>query len=83
MDTVYNSQSGPFIQTFYFDNTSLIIGFLHKEKTSASMASILDKTQEILEDDYYNHFSLLLTDRGSKFENNITFNESWQAYFLL
>lgn len=82
MDTVYNSQSGPFIQTFYFENTGLMIGFLHKEKTSASMASTLDKLQAILEVDYYDHFSLLLTDRGSEFEkyelfeNNIQLNES-------
>lgn len=32
MDTVYNSQSGPYIQTFIFENTRLMIGFLHKEK---------------------------------------------------
>jgi IS30 family transposase len=68
MDTVYNSQSGPFIQTFIFENTGLMIGFLHKEKTSASMASTLDTLQELLQDDYYTHFSLLLTDRGSEFE---------------
>lgn len=29
MDTVYNSQSGPYIQTFIFENTGLMIGFLH------------------------------------------------------
>lgn len=68
MDTVYNSTSGPYIQTFIFENTGLMIGFLHKEKTSASMASTLNYLQEILQDDYYTHFSLLLTDRGSEFE---------------
>lgn len=68
MDTVYNHQSGPYIQTFIFENTGLMIGFLHQEKTSVSMASTLDKLQELLEDDYYTHFSLLLTDRGSEFE---------------
>ena len=68
MDTVYNSQSGPYIQTFIFQYTGLMIGFLHKEKTSISMARTLDKLQEILQDDYYTHFSLLLTDRGSEFE---------------
>ncbi len=68
MDTIYNSQSGPFIQTFIFQNTALMIGFIHKEKTSASMASTLDKLQKLLEDDYYAHFSLLLTDRVSEFE---------------
>lgn len=32
------------------------------------MASTLDKLQQVLEDDYYKLFSLLLTDRGSEFE---------------
>lgn len=68
MDTVYNSQKGPYIQTFIFENTGLMVGFLHKEKTSASMASTLDYLQELLQDDYYTHFQLLLTDRGAEFE---------------
>ena len=82
MDTLYNHQSGPYIQTFIFENTSLMIGFLHQEKTSISMASTLDKLQLLLEDDYYTHFSLLLTDRGSEFEkyelfeNNIELDEA-------
>ncbi len=68
MDTVYNHQAGPYIQTFIFQNTSLMIGFLHTEKTSESMASSLDILQENLGDDYSKLFSLLLTDRGSEFE---------------
>lgn len=73
MDTVYNQQSGPYIQTFIFQNTNLMIGFLHTEKTSESMASTLDKLQETLQDDYYKLFSLLLTDRGSEFEKHKLF----------
>ena len=68
MDTVYNQQEGPYIQTFIFQNTGFMIGFLHTEKTSESMASTLDNLQEILEDDYFKLFSLLLTDRGTEFE---------------
>lgn len=68
MDTVYNQQDGPYIQTFIFQNTGLMIGFLHKEKTSESMANTLDDLQITLENDYYKLFSLLLTDRGSEFE---------------
>ena len=30
MDTVYNQQEGPYIQTFIFQNTGLMIGFLHE-----------------------------------------------------
>jgi len=68
MDTIYNNQAGPYIQTFIFQNTGLMIGYLHKEKTSSSMASTLDNLQETLQEDYYKLFSLLLTDRGSEFE---------------
>lgn len=68
LDTVYNNQDGPYIQTFIFQNTGLMIGFLHQEKTSESMASTLDDLQVTLEGDYYKLFSLLLTDRGSEFE---------------
>lgn len=74
MDTVMNSLSGPYIQTFIFPNTSFMIGFLHKEKTSASMAKTLDYLQEILGDENYNKlFSLILTDRGSEFEKHELF----------
>lgn len=68
MDTVYNHQDGPYIQTFIFQNTGLMIGFLHTEKTSESMASTLDNLQKTLGNDYQKLFSLLLTDRGSEFE---------------
>ena len=67
MDTVYNNQSGPYIQTFIFQHTCLMIGILHSALTSASMASSLDNFQEILGEDYSKIFSLILTDRGSEF----------------
>ena len=70
MDTVYNRSEGPFIQTFSFQNTGLMIGFLHSEKTSASMVSSLDHLQELLDDNYGKLFSLLLTDHGTEFEKN-------------
>lgn len=38
MDTVYNNQTGPYIQTFIFENTEFMIGILHTEKTSDSMS---------------------------------------------
>lgn len=67
MDTVYNNASGPYIQTFIFEHTGLMIGILHSEKTAASMSSALNKLQDLLEDDYSKLFSLLLTDRGTEF----------------
>ena len=68
MDTVYNNQSGPYIQTFIFENTSFMIGFLHNDKTSESMSKTLNKLQDKLSDGQYKKlFSLLLTDRGTEF----------------
>ncbi len=68
MDTVYNSPVGPYIQTFIFENTSFMIGILHKNKTSDSMSKSLDNLQDILSDkEYSNLFSVLLTDRGPEF----------------
>lgn len=68
MDTVLNSPSGPYIQTFIFENTSFMIGFLHTHKTSESMSKTLNILQDKLTDEEYKKlFSLLLTDRGSEF----------------
>lgn len=68
MDTVYNQQEGPYIQTFLFQNTGLMIGFIHTEKTSESMSSVLNLLQKLLGSDYFRLFSLILTDRGGEFE---------------
>ena len=40
MDTVYNHQDGPYIQTFMFQNTGLMIGFLKQKKTVEEMSNI-------------------------------------------
>ena len=74
MDTVYNNQAGPYIQTFIFENTSLMIGILHTEKTADSMSKALDLIQDKLTaEEYQKIFSLLLTDRGSEFAKPIQF----------
>lgn len=67
MDTVYNSETGPFIQTFIFENTGLMIGILKKFKNSQSMSTSLNYLQDLLENDYNKLFSLILTDRGTEF----------------
>ena len=74
MDTVYNNQSGPYIQTFIFENTCFMIGILHTNKTADSMSNALNKLQDKLSDKEYKLlFSLLLTDRGTEFEKPVHF----------
>lgn len=68
MDTVYNQKTGPYIQTFIFENTSFMIVILHTNKTADSMSNTLNNFQEKLSDEEYQKlFSLLLTDRGTEF----------------
>ena len=74
MDTLYNHQSGPYIQTFIFENTGVMIGILHKEKPPDSMSNALNTIQDILtSNEYESLFSLLLTDRGTEFSKPIQF----------
>ena len=74
MDTVYNNPEGPYIQTFIFENTGLMIGILHSEKTADSMSKAIDEIQEKLNaEEFEKVFRLLLTDRGSEFAKPIRF----------
>ena len=76
MDTVYNCLQGPYLQTFLFVNTSFMIGFLHTEKTSESMAKSLNLLQKNLGFEMFAKlFSVLLTDRGSEFEKYQLFEQ--------
>jgi IS30 family transposase len=69
MDTVYNNPSGPYLQTFIFEKTALMVGFLHKERNNIAMSSGVDILQHRLGDDMFSKLcSVLLTDRGSEFE---------------
>ena len=69
MDTLYNHQSGPYLQTFIFTDVNFMIGRIHQEKTSANMAASLDYYQGRLDTDLFRTlFPLILADRGSEFE---------------
>ena len=74
MDTVYNHQEGPYIQTFIFENTGFMIGRLKQHKTSEEMSESLNYFQELLGDEMYKKlFGLLLTDRGPEFAKSELF----------
>lgn len=80
MDTVYNQQDGPYIQTFIFENTGFMIGLLKQKKTAEEMADSLNYFQDILPDDMYQKlFGLLLTDRGSEFAKPQLFEINYET----
>ena len=69
MDTVYNDETnGPFLQTFSFLNTGILLAFFQEHKTSLSMKEGLDFLESILGQEVFRKYvSVLLTDRGSEF----------------
>ena len=74
MDTVCNDPSGPYLQTFLFEKTAFMIGFLHAEKTSQGMADSLNLLHDKLGNALFSRlFPVLLTDRGSEFEKHHLF----------
>jgi len=69
MDTLYNNPSGPYLQTFLFEKTAFMIGFLHQERTNVAMSGSITLLQEWLGSVMFSRIcSVLLTDRGSEFE---------------
>ena len=68
MDTVYNDPEGPYIQTLLFVRYNFMIGFIHKDKTAASMSETFNYLERKLgKDTFIDLFPLILTDRGTEF----------------
>ncbi len=69
MDTVYNDvASGPFLQTFKFIGTGMMVAIYHDGKTAQDMVEGLERLDAILGAPVFNEMAeVLLTDRGSEF----------------
>lgn len=69
MDTVYNNvTNGPFIQTFKFLSTGILLALYHTEKTAAAMLSGVNLLEDILGTKIFRKYiHVLLTDRGYEF----------------
>ena len=70
MDTVYNGQSGPFMQTFKFLSYSFIFIIYHEEKSAKAMVESVDPLESILGKDLFlKEVKVIKTDRGSEFSD--------------
>lgn len=67
MDTCYNTQDGPFIQTFQFVEYNLMIGIYHETKTAQDMYNGVRLLKEWLGDYFDRIVPVILTDRGTEF----------------
>lgn len=70
MDTVYNGQSGPFMQTFKFLSYSFMFIIYHEEKTAKAMVEGVDLLETILGKDLFRkEVEVIKTDRGTEFSD--------------
>ena len=70
MDTVYNGQSGPFMQTFKFLSYSFTFIIYHEEKSAKAMVEGVDLLETILGKDLFlKEVKVIKTDRGSEFSD--------------
>lgn len=77
MDTLYNHPAGPYLQTFLFEKTCFMIGFLKPHKDNPCMSKSIDVLQERLGETLFSRLlSLVLTDRGTEFEKSELFEFS-------
>ena len=70
MDTVYNGQSGPFMQTFKFLSYSFMFIIYHEEKTAKAMVEGVNLLETILGKDLFlKEVEVIKTDRGTEFSD--------------
>ena len=70
MDTVYNGQSGPFMQTFKFLSYSFMFIIYHEEKTAKAMVEGVDLLESILGKELFlKEVEVIKTDRGAEFSD--------------
>ena len=70
MNTVYNGQSGPFMQTFKFLSYSFMFIIYHEEKTTKVMVEGVDLLESILGKDLFQkEVEVIKTDRGPEFSD--------------
>ena len=71
MDTVYNDETnGPFIQTFKFLCTGILVALRHESKSAKSMKEGVDLLEEILGTELFRKYvHILVTDRGTEFSD--------------
>ena len=74
MDTVYNNQDGPYIQTLKFKKEDIQIGYIHLKKNNEAMSSTLDILEDTFGTKWFcKNIPVILTDRGPEFEK-------WEMY---
>lgn len=68
MDTVYNDEFGPFIQTFKIMSCKFFFAVYHETKTAEAMVQGINLLESVLGRALFEkHCHILLTDRGTEF----------------
>lgn len=72
IDTVEGIKGGKVLLTILFRNSRFMLAFLLESKTSLEVEKIFDYLKNIFKDDFKRHFEIILTDRGTEFDNPLS-----------
>ncbi len=78
MDTVEGLKGGKVLLTLLFRNSKFMMAFILDNKTSNEVTNAFGYIKSIFKDTFEKHFEVILTDRGSEFDNplSIEINET-------
>ena len=72
MDTLEGTKGGKVLLTLLFRNSKFMLAFILESKTSNNVEKVFDYLKITFKDDFKRHFEVILTDRGSEFDNPLS-----------
>ena len=72
MDTVEGIKGGKVFLTLLFRNSKFMLIFILDNKTCAEVENVFLYLKSIFKDSFKQHFEIVLTDRGSEFDNPLS-----------
>lgn len=72
MDTVEGIKGGKVLLTLLFRNSKLMLAFILDSKTSLNVEKAFNYLKSVFKHSFKQHFDVILTDRGSEFDNPLS-----------
>lgn len=72
MDTVEGIKGGKVLLTLLFRNSKLMLAFILDSKTSLNVEKSFNYLKSVLKESFKLYFEVILTDRGSEFDNPLS-----------
>ena len=83
MDTVEGVKGGKVLLTLLFRNSKFMMAFILDSRTMLEVEKVFDYLKSVFKDNFKRHFEVILTDRGSEFDNPLSIEGDFQTGEIL